>query len=102
MTNGGSIAGIHDCFLVTSDNASTLLNTLKAVYMKIYIYDKYIVNFDKVFVNNIEHLAKDNEYHFYKQKRIVNTENGKTYHLPSPISLHVNDFPDLETSMPAI
>ena len=32
MTNVGSIAGIHDCFLVTSDNVSTLLDTLKPSY----------------------------------------------------------------------
>lgn len=102
MTNGASIAGIHDCFLVTSDNVSTLLDTLKAVYMQIYIYDEYIANFDVLFIHNLEYLAKDNEYSFDKIKRVVTTEKGKNYYLPDPIKLDVNDYPDLSTSTPAI
>ena len=102
MTNVGSIAGIHDCFLVTSDNVSTLLDTLKAVYMQIYMYDEYITKFDQLFMLNLEYLAKDNEYYFDKHNRTVIIRNNKKYYIPDPIHLNVNDFPDLKTSTPVI
>ena len=102
MTNGGSIAGIYDCFLVTTDNALTLLDNLKAVYMQIYIYDEYIDNFDVLFVHHLEYLAKENEYSFDKQNRLVTNAKGKKYYLPKPIKLDKNDYPDWSTSTPAI
>lgn len=102
ISNGGSIAGIHDCFLVTAENTSTLLDTLKAVYMEIYIYDENRTKLDALFVHNIEYIAKDNEYHFDKQNRLVITQEGKKLSLPNPIHLDKKDMPDLNTSAPAI
>lgn len=69
--------------------------------MKIYIYDQYITNFDSVFVHNLEYLAKDNEYTFDKDKRVITTKDKK-YILPDPITVNIDNYPDLDTSTPAI
>lgn len=102
ITNGASISSIHDCFLVTSDNVVNLLDCLRAVYMKIYIYDEYITEFDALFVHYLEYLAKENEYIFDKENRVLTTSTGKKYSIPKPVEVDRNNFPDLLTSTPAI
>ena len=100
MTNGASIAGIHDCFLVTADNALTLLDTLKAVYMKIYIYEEYIVQFYSLFIHQLEYLYNKKDLEFDRENRILKV-NNKVFRLPKP-DFDVRNFPDLNTSTPAI
>lgn len=101
ITDGGNISGIHDCFLVTADNVENLLDSLRAVYMKIYVYDEYITEFDALFIHYIEYLSKENEYLFDKENRVLITR-GKKYFIPKPLEVDRNNFPDLQTSTPAM
>jgi hypothetical protein len=102
ITNGDSLAGIHDCFLVTANNASTLIDALKAVYIKIYVSDQYLIKFDNLLIHTLEyHSEQNSEFIFDKAKRLV-IYDYKEYILPKPNEVRVIDFPDFSTSTPAI
>lgn len=54
-----NIYTVHDCFGVTANNVSPLLENLKLAYIKIYSNETYLIKLDKCIRNNIKNMFGD-------------------------------------------
>jgi DNA-directed RNA polymerase len=74
-SNMKNFYSIHDCFAVTANNVSQLINFIKLVYINIYSDNQYIKKFDQGIINNIK-LQFGNESFDDENKKIKfnNTE----------------------------
>lgn len=73
----GNIYTIHDCFGVTADNVPKLISILKAVYMRLYSENSYLLEFDKIIRLTINSICKDEV--FEKDGNFINIPNGSKY-----------------------
>lgn len=70
---------IHDCFAVTSKNITSLIKTIKLVYIKIYSEDSYLKKFDEGIINSIKYQFGHNA--FNDETNIISV-HGYTLHYP--------------------
>ena len=54
--NLNDIYTIHDCFAVTCNNASFLIDLIKLVYIKLYSDEIYLLKLDQQILNNIKNV----------------------------------------------
>lgn len=79
-----NIYTVHDCFAVTANNVSNLLDLLKLTYVKIYSNDTYLRKLDKGIIDNIKNVY--GEHSFNDKTRIIHLSTNNT-DIP---------FPDIE------
>ena len=57
-----SIYTVHDCFAVSANNVSNLLELLKLTYIKIYSDETYLIKLDKGIIDNIKNMFGESSF----------------------------------------
>ena len=74
---------IHDCFATNYNKLDDLINLLKAVYIKTYTEDSFLINFDKGIKNYIKFILGPKA--FDEEVGIIKTEiNNRVIKLKLP------------------
>src|SRR5699024_8529103 len=62
LDNCKSIYTVHDCFAVSANNVSNLLELLKLTYIKIYSDETYLIKLDKGIIDNIKNIFGESSF----------------------------------------
>lgn len=60
--SSNNIYTVHDCFAVTCNNVSNLLETIKLIYIELYSKDAYLLKLDKQILRNIKEIYGEDCY----------------------------------------
>jgi len=73
--NVKNIYTIHDCFAVTANNVSNMMDLLKLTYINIYSEDTYLKKLDKGIIDNIKLVYGENSFNDKTRTIYLSTSN---------------------------